>query len=139
MAYLHYKLLDWGRPRITKIATELKVSTKFVRKIESELQTYGHVLLHEEVLLRNLHACDGGKNCGTSAIPTTDSNRATLNASTNAWRGKTDSVVVPPLLATTSHPFPYPPPPPSPSSSQLNNQLLVYHQPTGGGGRRGEQ
>ena len=37
--YLHYELLDVGRPSISKIASEHKVSRKFVRKVESELYT----------------------------------------------------------------------------------------------------
>jgi hypothetical protein len=37
--YLHYEQLDGGRPSILKIASEHKVSWKFVRKIESELYT----------------------------------------------------------------------------------------------------
>ncbi len=136
MAYLCYKLLDGGRPSITKIATELKVS-KFVRKIESELQTYGHLLSHKEVLLWNLHAQGRGKNGGTSAIPEADSNHATSNSSTFAWRGKTDNVVVPPLLATAPHPFQSLPPPLPPPPSQLDNQSLVYRQPNAWGGEEG--
>jgi hypothetical protein len=37
--YLHYEQLDRGRSIIFKIASEHKVSRKFVRKIESELYT----------------------------------------------------------------------------------------------------
>ena len=37
--YLHYEQLDGGRPSILKIASEHKVSRKFVWKIESELYT----------------------------------------------------------------------------------------------------
>ena len=37
--YLHYEQLDRGRSSILKIASEHKVSRKFVRKIESELYT----------------------------------------------------------------------------------------------------
>ena len=37
--YLHYEQLDGGRPSILKIASENKVSRKFVRKIVSELYT----------------------------------------------------------------------------------------------------
>ena len=37
--YLNYEQLDGGRPSISKIASEHKVSRKFVRKIESELYT----------------------------------------------------------------------------------------------------
>jgi hypothetical protein len=133
MAYLHYKLLDDWRPNITKIATELKVSIKFVKKIESELQTYGHVLFNEEILLRNLCAHGGVQNGGTSAIPMTDFDHAMSNASTNAWRGKTDDVIMPPLLATAPHPFSSPPAPPPPPPSQIDNQLLIYHWPTTGG------
>ncbi len=37
--YLHYEQLDGGRRSISKIASEHKVSRKFVRKVESELYT----------------------------------------------------------------------------------------------------
>ena len=37
--YLYYEQLDRGRTSILKIASEHKVSQKFVRKIESELYT----------------------------------------------------------------------------------------------------
>ena len=37
--YLNYEQLDGGRPSISKIFSEHKVSRKFVRKIESELYT----------------------------------------------------------------------------------------------------
>ena len=37
--YLHYEQLDGERPSLSKIASEHKVSRKFVRKIESELYT----------------------------------------------------------------------------------------------------
>ncbi len=37
--YLHYEQLDGGRRSLSKIASEHKVSRKFVRKIESELYT----------------------------------------------------------------------------------------------------
>jgi hypothetical protein len=37
--YLHCEQLDEGRPSLSKIESEHKVSWKFVRKIESELYT----------------------------------------------------------------------------------------------------
>jgi hypothetical protein len=37
--YLHYEQLDGGRLSLSKIASEHKVSPKFVRKVESELYT----------------------------------------------------------------------------------------------------
>ncbi len=37
--YLHYKQLDGGRLSLSKIASEHKVSWKFVWKVESELYT----------------------------------------------------------------------------------------------------
>jgi hypothetical protein len=37
--YLYYEQLDKGRPSILKMASEYKVSRKFVQKIESELYT----------------------------------------------------------------------------------------------------
>ena len=37
--YLHYEQLDRGRLSLLKIASEHKVSRKFVRKVESELYT----------------------------------------------------------------------------------------------------
>ena len=37
--YLHYEQLDGGRLSLSKIASEHKVSQKFVRKVESELYT----------------------------------------------------------------------------------------------------
>ncbi len=37
--YLHYEQLDGGRLSLSKIASEHKVSRKFVRKVESELYT----------------------------------------------------------------------------------------------------
>ena len=38
--YLHYELLDVERPSISKIASEHKVSRKFVRKVEVESELY---------------------------------------------------------------------------------------------------
>ena len=50
--YLHYKQLDRGRSSILKIASEHKVSRKFVRKIESELYTNDRcVVSPEEITL----------------------------------------------------------------------------------------
>ncbi len=37
--YLHYEQLDGGRLSLSKIASEHKVSRKFVEKVESELYT----------------------------------------------------------------------------------------------------
>ncbi len=37
--YLHYEQLDGERLSLSKIASEHKVSRKFVRKVESELYT----------------------------------------------------------------------------------------------------
>jgi hypothetical protein len=50
--YLHYQLLDVGRPSILNIASEHKISWKFVRKVESELyMNDGCVVSPEEITL----------------------------------------------------------------------------------------
>jgi hypothetical protein len=50
--YLNYEQLDGGRPSISKIASEHKVSWKFVQKIESEFYTNDRcVVSPEEITL----------------------------------------------------------------------------------------
>ena len=49
--YLNYEQLVGGRPSISKIASEHKVSRKFVWKIESELYTNNRCVVSPEEIM----------------------------------------------------------------------------------------